>query len=185
MTPRFLAQENKMRLLLLFLFVALLLLVFWLFQTDMFKKTTANVMVPAAVQMDARQLSAGPVVLNDAHFMGLRRATADEVKAVLPEADGKPTLLEFSSRMCHDCQRLKPVVSQALKKFSGVQFKVVDVLEDQEKAASLLRIFKPVTVPILVFIGADGEIKNVLYNYQPADVVNNALSQLQTPNRTK
>jgi thiol:disulfide interchange protein len=53
-------------------------------------------------------------------------------------------------------------------------------MEDQEKAAALLRTFKPVTVPVLVFIGTDGEIKNVLYNYQSPDTVHAALNQLQS-----
>jgi thiol:disulfide interchange protein len=180
MTPRFLAQENKIRLLLVFLFVGLLIATFYFFQPGMLKKSASKVVVPASVQLSPKQLPGNSPSLNESHFIGLRHAQAKEIQAALPEADGKPVLLEFSSRMCHDCQRLKPVVSQELQKFPGIHFKSVDVLEDQEKAASLLRTFKPVTVPVLVFIGTEGDIKNVLYNYQTPDIVRNALSQLQS-----
>jgi thiol:disulfide interchange protein len=184
MTPRFLAQENKIRLLLVFLFVLLLFVAFRMFQSGMLnKKSASKVVVPASVQINARPLKTGkigaPLPLDESHFMGLRHATAQEIQAALPEASGKPVLLEFSSAMCHDCKRLKPVVSRILAQFPGVQFHGVDVIEDQATAAALLRTFKPVTVPVLVFIGADSEIKNVLYNYQSADVVQDALNQLQ------
>ncbi|HEY9746706.1 MAG TPA: thioredoxin family protein [Oculatellaceae cyanobacterium] len=182
MTPRFLAQEKKIRLLVLFLFVLLLFLAFRLLQPGILK-SASKVVVPASVQVapgGAKRLGAQFPQLNDAHFMGLRRATAQEIREALPEAQGKPALIAFSSRMCHDCQRLKPVVEKALSQFPTIHFRGVDVMEDQEKAAALLRTFKPVTVPVLVFIGTDGEIKNVLYNYQSPDTVHAALNQLQS-----
>lgn len=184
MTPRFLAQEKKTRIFLLFLFVVLLSLAFRLFQPSLFKKNASKVVVPASAHLNVGQLGAGKMpgkspALNESHFMGLRHATAREIQAALPEAQGKPVLLEFTSRMCHDCQRLKPVVARILGQFPGVHFKGVDVLEDQNKAAAILRTFKPVTVPVLVFIGTDGEIKNVLYNYQSPDTLHGALAQLQ------
>ena len=183
MTPRFLAQENKIRLLVVFLFVVLLFVAFRMFQSGMLKKNASKVVVPAAVQFNTQQLKTGklsaPIKLNESHFMGLRHATAQEIQTALPEANGKPILIEFSSAMCHDCKRLKPVVEKIISKFPGVHFRGIDVIEDQAKAASLLRTFKPVTVPVLVFIGTDGEIKNVLYNYQSSEVVHTALSQLQ------
>jgi thioredoxin-related protein len=114
MTPRFLAQEKKIRLLVLFLFVLLLFLAFRLLQPGILK-SASKVVVPASVQVapgGAKRLGAQFPQLNDAHFMGLRRATAQEIREALPEAQGKPALIAFSSRMCHDCQRLKPVVER-------------------------------------------------------------------------
>lgn len=169
MTPRFLAQQKKIRLLVGFLFVVLLFLAFQLLQSCTMKSNATSANLPAKVNL-----------LNDSHFMGLRHATAREIQAELPEITGKPTVIEFSSKMCHDCQRLKPVVAKLLSSFPGTHFKGIDVIEDQPKKPGLFRIFKPVTVPILVMIGPDGEIKNVLYNYQSPDAVKTALNQLQT-----
>ena len=165
MTPRFLANTNKIRILTAFLYTVLLVLAIQLLQSC----TLTGI---------SKTLSSTPS-LNDTYFVGLRHATAKEVKAALPEGTGKSALLEFSSRMCHDCQRLKPVVHKLISGSPSIFFKNVDVLEDRDKAAALLSAFKPVTVPVLIFIDANGEIKNVLYNYQSEETVKAALIQLQ------
>ena len=139
---------------------------------------------PAAIQSSATETvtkSAAPSNrLSPSYFMGVRHATASEVRAALPEAVGKPALVAFSSRMCHDCKRLKPVVSRLLARFPSVHFRGVDVLEDRDRADAVLKTFQPVTVPVLVFIDTKGEIQNVLYNYQSPDTLHAALARLRS-----
>jgi thiol:disulfide interchange protein len=165
MTPRMAATQSKIRLIGIFLSVVVLILTFQFFRAR--PNDAASSTVSQAETTDP------------AMFMGLRHATPHEIHTVLPEAIGKPVLLEFGSRLCHDCQRLAPVVDALQPKYSGIYFRKVDVLTDHDKAPALLRTFKPVTVPLLVFIGADGQIRNVLYNYQPPETVDAALKRLQ------
>lgn len=114
----------------------------------------------------------------DARFLGLRKASPAEIRAAIPEAGNRPILVEFTSRFCHDCQRLRPVVSSLVPKYPSVYLKQADILEDREKAPVLFRAFKPVSVPVLVFIDHHGTIKEVLYNAQPPEKIAMALHSL-------
>lgn len=160
---------NKIRLIAVFLFTVFLAITFYIYK-DKFQ--SANSMPVSQAEM-----------LDDSLFIGLRRATPTEIKAALPEAVGKPTLLDFKSKLCHDCKRLAPIVKQALSQHPNIYVKQVDVLDDREKYPAVFRTFKPVSVPTLVFISPKGEIKNVLYNYQKPEVIAAALTKLEHQSR--
>jgi thiol:disulfide interchange protein len=166
MSPRLVANQSKVRLIALFLFTVLLVLVFQINKGNFQRGTVA----------EARSGTR----LSDSLFIGLRRANASDIKAAMPDAIGKPALLAFSSRFCHDCQRMAPVLSDLMPKHPNVYYRKVDVLADQEKFPAILRTFKPVSVPLLVFITPKGEIQNVLYNYQKPEALKAALQTLET-----
>jgi thiol:disulfide interchange protein len=159
-------QQHKTRLIAVFLFTVLLALTFYVYKGRM---------QPAA-SLAASNASA----LDDSLFMGLRHAIPAEIQAALPDAVGKATLIDFSSRLCHDCQRLAPVLSNMMPKHPHIYFKRIDVLDEQQQYPAALRAFKPVSVPVLVFIDPRGEIRNVLYNYQPPQTIAAALTALET-----
>ncbi len=115
----------------------------------------------------------------DARFLGLRKASPSEIRAAVPEAGQRPILVEFTSRFCHDCQRLSPVVTSLMPKYPSVYLRHADILEDREKAPVLFSTFKPVSVPVLVFIDRRGVIRDVLYNVQPSEKIAAALQALQ------
>jgi thiol:disulfide interchange protein len=132
------------------------------------------------MQPATSQAASNASALDESLFMGLRHATPGEIKTALPETVGKATLIDFGSRLCHDCQRLAPVLSSLMPKHPHIYFKRIDVLEDQQKYPAALRAFKPVSVPVLVFISPRGEIRNVLYNYQSPETIAAALTSLET-----
>lgn len=169
MTPRFHARQNKIRLIAVFLFIAGLSVAF-----QVLKSRSAD---PEAA------MAGGAASSDPALFMGLRHASAREILAVLPEAQGRPMLLEFSSRLCHDCQRLAPVLRKVTGQHPGVYFRKIDVMEDKDKYPALFRAFKPVSVPMMVFIDGKGEIRNVLYNYQKPAVIAAAIDTLEKQSR--
>lgn len=166
MSARLTANQNKTRLISVFLFTVLLALIFQLYKGSFQRSATAE--------------ASGVNKLDDAYFIGLRRAKASEIKAALPEAMGKPAVIAFSSRFCHDCQRMAPVLSGLMPKHPEVYYRKIDVLDDQKKYPAIMRTFKPVSVPLLVFISPKGEIQNVLYNYQKPETVAAALRKLET-----
>jgi thiol:disulfide interchange protein len=168
MTPRFTARQSNIRLIGLFLSVAVLALVFQFYRANLHHDAGSG---------EISQAETMPSSL----FIGVRHASAKEIRAALPEANGRPTVLEFGSRLCHDCQRLAPVVSKLAARYPAVYFRNIDVLEDHDKAPAILRTFKPVSVPLLVFIDAQGDIRNVLYDYQSPAAVSAALDKLQAP----
>lgn len=165
MSARFTASQNKFRLIAVFLFTVIIAL------TVQIYKGNGQRAITAEANNGSR--------LDDSFFIGLRRAKPAEVRAALPEASGKPALLAFSSRFCHDCQRMAPVLSGLMPKHPEVYYRKIDVLEEQKKYPAIMRTFQPVSVPMLVFISPAGEIRNVLYNYQKPEAVAAALQKLE------
>lgn len=170
MTPRFAANQNKARLIGVFLSIVVLALVFQFYRGRLHDSNAALASQTAKPALDPSL------------FIGIRHASGKEIRTALPEGIGRPILMEFSSRLCHDCRRLDPVVSNLMPRYPNIYFRKIDVLDDHGKAPAIFRTFKPVSVPVLVFIGKDGEIRNVLYNYQSPETVAGALNQLQSAN---
>ncbi len=164
MSPRLVANQNKTRLIAVFLFTVALALTFQVLKGG----------GPRFLSAEAKSGSK----LDDALFIGLRRAKPSEIKAALPEAGGKAIALAFSSRFCHDCQRMAPVLSSLMPQHPDLFYKKIDVTEDEKKYPAIMRTFRPVSVPMLVLITPQGQIVNVLYNYQKPEVVAAALTQL-------
>lgn len=104
-------------------------------------------------------------------YVGMAKVPPQKVAQLFPEAKQKPLLLMFHSKFCYDCKRMKPVIEKALPKHPGLVFKSYDILEDKKRFAPVFNAFKPVTVPILVFITPEGAIRQVLYNYQSPQTV--------------
>lgn len=165
MSARLSASQNKIRLIAIFLFTVLMALAFQFYKAGMQPGNTS-------IESDAK-------TVDESLFIGLRHASPAEVRATLPEAVGKPTLLDFGSKLCHDCQRMAPVLSQLMPKYPNVYFRKIDVLDDHKKYPAIFRTFKPVSVPMLVFISPTGDIRNVLYNYQKPETVAAAITELE------
>lgn len=117
-----------------------------------------------------------PQTLPSEAYMGIQKVSAAKVKELFPDSNGKPLLLMFHSKYCFDCKRMKPVIETLVPKHKGLVFKSYDVLEDKEKQARIFSAFKPVSVPILLFIKPNGETAQILYNYQKTAVVESNLS---------
>lgn len=165
MSARLTRSQNKTRLIAVFLFTVLIALAFQIYKGNGQRSVTAE--------------ASSTHKLDDSLFVGLRRASAPEIRSALPEALGKPAVIAFSSRFCHDCQRMAPVLSSVMSKHPDVYYRKIDILDDQKKYPAILRTFKPVSVPLLVLITPDGKIGNVLYNYQKPEVVAAAIKQLE------
>lgn len=164
MSVQLTARLNKFRLIALFLCTVLIVLAVRVVQSRFYAKAGLSV--------------SNAETVNDSMFMGLRHVPAAEVRQTLPDAAGKPAVLYFSSRLCHDCQRMLPVVSQVMSHYPALYFKKLDVLEDQSKAPAIFRAFKPVSVPMVVLINAQGEIRNVLYDYQKPELLTSAINKI-------
>jgi|GEM_PF-2888071 len=117
----------------------------------------------------------------DNRFIGLRHASPAEIHDALPSSVKRLTVIDFSSVLCLDCQKMKPVLQKFRAAHPQLNFLAVDVNEGPRKQAALMRTFKPLTVPALVFINAQGQIIDVLYNYQALDVVEKAYHNASKP----
>ena len=117
----------------------------------------------------------------DTRFIGLRHASPDEIHAALPSSVKRLTVIDFSSVLCLDCQKMKPVLQKFRTAHPQLNFFAVDVNEGPRKQAALMHTFKPLTVPALVFINSQGQITDVLYNYQPFGLVEKAYQNALKP----
>src|SRR5437016_2300600 len=48
-------------------------------------------------------------------FSGIQKTSPQEILSLFPEVRQQPLLLEFQSRYCLDCQRMRPVVAAFAK----------------------------------------------------------------------
>ncbi len=113
-------------------------------------------------------------------FMGIQHASPQQIAQAFPGTPGKPLLVDFSSKYCLDCQRMKPVLESLLPKFQHIQFKHIDIMRDKATNPVPINLFKPTTVPVLVFISPNSKIVNVVYDYHPGKELSPLLAQLNT-----
>jgi thiol:disulfide interchange protein len=117
----------------------------------------------------------------DDRFIGLRHANPGEIRTALPTSLNRLTVIDFSSVLCLDCQKMKPVLQKFRTTHPQLNFLAIDVNEGPRKQPALMHTFKPLTVPALVFINAKGQITDVLYNYQPLARVESAYQTALKP----
>lgn len=91
----------------------------------------------------------------------------------------KITYLEFATDWCGDCVMMKPVIEEFItmnKELKNVQFIRVDAEESglfrDEKSE-----YKVLKIPTHVFI-KENSIKNILYEYVPAEALDAELKKL-------
>jgi len=114
-------------------------------------------------------------------WMGVHPVSPATLQRILPESRARAVLLEFGSSLCLDCQQLKKTLLPLLVRHPAVVYQDINIQAKQPSAMeqALINAFKPVTVPVLVFVKPRGQIGQVLYNNQPAGVLNQALEQLE------
>ncbi len=178
MTPQFERNQNRNRLIGIFLSIVVLVIAFKVFEANQASLKTATYHTSDTT----------PVQQPGGMFVGLRKPAMQEIADVWPAAAKHPALLEFGSRFCTDCQRIKPVIEKLLPHYPTLAYHHVDVLEDVDKQAAFIHTFKPVSVPVMIFMNEKREITQVLYNYQSPEAVKatlDTLTQKPTPKTVK
>ncbi|MGE0200655.1 MAG: TlpA family protein disulfide reductase [Candidatus Melainabacteria bacterium] len=105
-------------------------------------------------------------------YAGLQPVKPAVMRKLFPAERGRPFVLVFTSRFCLDCKHLKPVLEKQWEAYPGLRHQSLDVMEDRKSHAAVFSAFKPVSVPTLVLVRADGAIADVLYNpHSSADIV--------------
>ena len=100
---------------------------------------------------------------NAAAAYGLQKPAASAVLAALPELNDKPMLLEFRTQMCLDCQALAPILEKLAQQHPEVTLLVYDLDKTRKLRPAVFDLFQPVTVPTLVALNQQGQVKQVLY----------------------
>lgn len=154
------SRQNKVKIISLLVFIVLLVGLFFWYRIS---TGTGNTAQAASEQ---------------AMFMGLRQASAQEIHTLWPDAKGRPLLVEFYSQYCLDCKKMAPVVKDITARHPQVRFRSFEIMADRKGNAAVFEAFKPATVPVLVFIKPNGRIHNVLYNYQTANTLTANLKQI-------
>lgn len=115
---------------------------------------------------------------NNDMYMGIQPVSAERLYELMPELKGKPTILTFHSQFCLDCKKMKPVIDASAKKFPAVFQKTIEIQEDHDRYKGVLQAFKPVTVPVFLFIDSHGKTINILYNTQPQALIEKNLATI-------
>jgi thiol-disulfide isomerase/thioredoxin len=89
---------------------------------------------------------------------------ASQLKTLLANNAGKPVLLQFSSKYCHDCQRMAPHMEKAQQHFPTVAFIKLDVMDPEKK--QWVQAFQPMVTPTLVSISPSLQVTSSVVGYQ-------------------
>ncbi len=85
--------------------------------------------------------------------------------AGLPGAPGKLKILEFSAAWCGPCNKMKPFIEDAQKRYGAkIEFITVDI--DDPKNAALVTKYGVSTVPQLYFIDQSGAIQDHIQGFK-------------------
>lgn len=95
--------------------------------------------------------------------------TTEQVQALLPESvgQGRPAILDFNSRFCLSCQKLKPKLEALAAQNPKLSVVSIDIQHPRPDEQVIVKAFKVRTVPYVVFIAKNGEIKQVFLDDQP------------------
>ena len=88
----------------------------------------------------------------------------DKIKALFPESvgQGKPLIVNFYSKFCLSCQQLKPKLDEIASENPEITFLRLDVQKPTEQEIAIANAFEVITVPYIVFISGNGEIKKIV-----------------------
>ena len=93
-----------------------------------------------------------PIVL----YTAFKTPTND---GVLEAANGKPIVMEFTSPLCAECQRLKKVLDVVEPKYSRkITFQKINTATMDSQVVSKIQKYEVRVVPTMIFIDKKGEI---------------------------
>ncbi len=113
-------------------------------------------------------------------YLGVEEVSASQIVSLLPENTSQPVLLEFTSKFCSDCKRLKPVLSSLKNKFPKVAYTSLEIKAHRKSHAAIFNSFQPSITPTLIFIQPGGKVSNILYGFQEEGTLKRAFEQLKT-----
>ncbi|MCA9841023.1 MAG: thioredoxin family protein [Cyanobacteria bacterium HKST-UBA03] len=84
---------------------------------------------------------------------------------------GKPLVVDFTSRFCYECRQLKPKLEALAKTYPDITFQLVSIQSKDAHDQALLNAFHVTTVPYVAFIDGSGQVKKVVIdNTSPDDL---------------
>lgn len=93
--------------------------------------------------------------------------------------NNKPSLIEFYANWCTTCQSLAPSLNNLHQKYGeNINFVMLDV--DDQRWREQIKNYGANSVPYLVFLTADREVKEVLVGKPPERVIEPILISLKT-----
>lgn len=88
-----------------------------------------------------------------------------ENSKIIP-TNGLPTIVDFSATWCPPCRQLKPIFTKLEEEFKGrINFITIDVDQNPE----ISQAYGVQSIPMLIFMDPNGQIKNTLVGFQTRD----------------
>lgn len=116
----------------------------------------------AATESLARQLAGGPVQVFTGSKHTVYQAAAPLPTEAAPRADGKPTLVWFSTAACSDCAKMEKYAFKTGQQYAG-RFVFVEKAADRDSSAARYNVTE---TPTFVLIDARG-VEVARFGYEP------------------
>lgn len=79
----------------------------------------------------------------------------------------KPVVIDFSSKLCLECQQLKATLTPLEEKYKNkIVFKQVNINSNDKETLALVKKYKINVVPTLVFINKSGKTIKIVEGYE-------------------
>jgi thiol-disulfide isomerase/thioredoxin len=178
-------MNDKGKLITLFVFTVLMILAVLIFKPKPEKAENPDTGRSASTANIANINAGSPASdmkthAGDVDFSGIRRPEVAEIRKVLPAVMNKPMLVEFKSKFCLDCKKMAPELARVLEQHPEVQPAILDIHEDRKTQPVVFEVFKPTTVPLLVFINRGGAISHIAYGYSPPKEIAAQINRLSS-----
>lgn len=113
--------------------------------------------------------------------------TASQVKSLFSESvgQGKPAVIDFSSRFCYECRQLRPKLEALEKQFPNIAFEMVNIQSKEAQDKKRLDAFKVITVPYVAFVDASGNVKQVIAEDVSPEVLTKAAHSIELQSQTQ
>lgn len=96
----------------------------------------------------------------------------------LLSTNGLPMLVDFSAEWCQPCRKFKPIFHSLKEEYKGkVDFVAIDIDEMPELAEK----YRINSIPTILYVSPNGEIRHYAIGYQEPDSVRAAIGRFLLP----
>lgn len=103
------------------------------------------------------------ILIVPALIYSLIKKDSPDINSAIAKDNGLPSIITFSSTMCLDCQKMKPIIQEAEKEYQGkINFIYVNATDKKTSVKLMIKKYSVLLVPTMVLLDKDQkEIKKI------------------------
>lgn len=116
--------------------------------------------------LPSQSLAKSDLVNSSGLYKGVTFVAPEKIQILFPKSNNKPKFIEFKTRFCAACKKMKPTIEALKPQYPDIDFYIIDIMQGQAQYKPVIEAFNPSVVPIIILANHNGEVINVLYDEQ-------------------